>query len=107
MGLASGSMSAASLSGAGAGAADGYGDDLPAKTAHARHGSHGAAGPPRTFGSIGKWAQTEAAAKLKAANAAMSAGGVRRPVPSGADGPVDGSSGLAPSSSASRPPAAQ
>jgi hypothetical protein len=64
----------------------------PAKqpTRHARHGSGG----PRTLQSIGKWAQSEAAAKLKAANAAI---GARRPATqssssAGADG-HDGATG--------------
>lgn len=82
--------------------AEGPGNETPVKGTHVRTNSHGTA--PRTFGSLGKWAHSEAAAKLKAANAAMSASSARRPASSGADGP-DGSSG--PASTLSGRPAAQ
>lgn len=103
MSLTSGSISTTNLSTtSAAGGAESHGEDTPVKASHVRQGSHGAAPQPRTFGSIGKWAQSEAAAKLKAANAAIGATGVRRPASSGADGP-DGSAGPA-SSNAARTP---
>mmetsp|Transcript_27286 Transcript_27286/g.67319 ORF Transcript_27286/g.67319 Transcript_27286/m.67319 type:complete len:643 (-) Transcript_27286:194-2122(-) len=72
-------------------AADVEVEGTPNKTAHKRVSS---GGPPRTFGSMTKWAQGEAAAKLKAAsNAAASA--TRRPASTGADG-ADGAAGPAP-----------